>query len=86
MFVTYVSVLVLRAIGAGPAGAAAVGPKFGQKASGVYGRAFNYARVSSANSISTQNCTRNDLRWSKMQNFSGGRMPPDPPSGNASCA
>ena len=39
--------IVYRAVGAGPAGAAAAGPKFGQKAADVYverSHAFNYAR------------------------------------------
>ena len=35
--------------------------------------------------VSSQDCTRNDLRRSKIQNFPGGG-PPDPPLCDALCA
>ena len=61
--------LCIRAVGVGAAGAAAAGPII---------CSVSLATVVEYLAVSSQDCTRNDLRRSKIQNFPGGG-PPDPP-------
>ena len=58
-----------RAVGAGAAGAAAAGPMFGAQKKKII------AAGCPTLAISPQDCTRNDLRRSKIQNFPGGACP-----------
>ena len=77
----HVSVIYSRAIGAGSAGVAAAGPKFGQKVAGVYGGAtpLIMREASSTNSsISTQIAPETISGGLKCKTFLGEECPQTP--------